>query len=58
MGDLEKGIYNGRNYVRDELIAQLIGWQNNIGNDKDSEEYKAYQRVIDYLENNFGKFLS
>ena len=43
--------------MRDTLIATMIGYQNEIGNDVNSEAYKAYQRVLELLENDYGEFM-
>lgn len=44
--------------VRDLMIATLIGYQNEMGNDAFSPEYKAYQRVLEYVEKTFGEMMS
>jgi hypothetical protein len=44
--------------VRDLMIATLIGFQNDMGNDEFSPEYKAYQRVLEYVEKTFGEMMS
>lgn len=44
--------------VRDLMIATLIGYQNEMGNDEFSPEYKAYQRVLEYVEKTFGEMMS
>ena len=43
--------------MRDTLIATMIGYQNEIGNDTESEEYKAYQRVMELIEKDYGQFM-
>ena len=43
--------------MRDTLIATMIGYQNEIGNDVNSEAYKAYQRVLELLEKDYGEFM-
>ncbi len=43
--------------MRDTLIATMIGFQNELGNDVNSEAYKAYQRVMDLLERDYGQFM-
>ena len=40
------------------MIATLIGFQNDMGNDEFSPEYKAYQRVLEYVEKTFGEMMS
>ena len=42
--------------VRDMLIAALIGYQNSVG--VSSPEYDAYQKVLVYIEENFGEMMS
>jgi len=44
----------GRASQRDSIIAMLIGMQNANG-DHESEEYKAFQKVMDRIEYNFGE---
>lgn len=44
--------------VRDLMIATLIGYQNEIGNDESSPEYKAYQKMLVYVEETFGPMMS
>ena len=43
--------------MRDTLIATMIGYQNEIGNDTESEAYKAYQRVMELIEKDYGQFM-
>ena len=43
--------------MRDTLIATMIGYQNEIGNDAESEAYKAYQRVMELIEKDYGQFM-
>lgn len=51
------GYKKGQALLRDNIIAMLIGFQNNIGNDEDSEEYQAYQKVLTNIELRFGEFM-
>lgn len=44
--------------MRDNVIAMCIGFQNEQGNKEDSEDYKAYQKIIDALESQYGRFMS
>lgn len=44
--------------VRDLMIATLIGYQNEMGNDESSSEYQAYQKMLMYVENTFGEMMS
>jgi len=40
-----------RNEEKRLIIAVLIGWQNEMGHQNiDDPEYKAYQRMIEYLK--------
>ena len=48
----------GIRLMRDNVIAMCIGFQNGQGNDTDTEDYKAYQKVIDTLESQYGAFMS
>lgn len=43
--------------MRDTLIATMIGYQNEIGNDTNSEAYKAYQKVLEMIERDYGEFM-
>ena len=44
--------------VRDLMIATLIGFQNDIGNNVESSEYQAYQKMLEYIETTFGSMMS
>ena len=44
--------------VRDLIIATLIGFQNDIGNNVESPEYQAYQKMLEYVESTFGPMMS
>ena len=44
--------------VRDLMIATLIGFQNGIGNNVESSEYQAYQKMLEYIESTFGPMMS
>ena len=44
--------------VRDLMIATIIGYQNEIGNNENSPEYQAYQKMLLYVENTFGQMMS
>ena len=44
--------------VRDLMIATLIGFQNDIGNNVESSEYLAYQKMLEYVESTFGSMMS
>ena len=44
--------------VRDLMIATLIGYQNEMGNDETSPEYQAYQKMLEYVEKTFGAMMS
>ena len=43
--------------VRDLIIATLIGFQNDIGNNVESPEYQAYQKMLEYIETTFGSMM-
>ena len=45
-------------HVRDHIIAAVIGFQNGMGNDTESEEYKAYQKVLMWIEDPYGPMMS
>ena len=45
-------------HMRDHIISTLIGFQNASGNDVNSEEYKAYQKVLEWVENTYGSLMS
>ena len=44
--------------VRDLIIATLIGFQNEGGNNVESSEYQAYQKMLEYIETTFGSMMS
>ena len=44
--------------VRDLIIATLIGFQNEGGNNVESSEYLAYQKMLEYVESTFGSMMS
>ena len=44
--------------VRDLMIATLIGFQNDIGNNVESSESLAYQKMLEYVESTFGSMMS
>lgn len=54
----DRGVAEGKKQIRDALICTLIGFQNEAKNDLNSGEYQAYQRVLEHVENTYGKFLS
>ena len=45
---------DGAKYVRDSILALIIGLQNKNGNQTQSEQYKAYQEIYDTITNVFG----
>lgn len=46
---------HGAVYVRDYILASLLGLENGIGHtDPDNPEYAAYQKVYDLITNRFG----
>lgn len=59
--DIEKSVQSGLSFdaknVRDALICTLIGFQNEMGNDKNSLEYQAYQRVLEKIEADYGPLM-
>lgn len=46
--------YNGSKYARDCIITEIIGLQNGIMDKKESEEYKAYQNVLELIIDKYG----
>lgn len=44
--------------VRDLMIATIIGYQNEMGNDENSPVYQAYQKMLVYIEETFGSMMS
>lgn len=44
----------GSRYARDCIIAEIIGLQNGIMDRTDSEEYKAYQKVLELIIDRHG----
>ena len=55
--DYSLGYKKGKAFVRDNIIAMLIGFQGDVGFDEDSETYQAYQKVMDNIEIRFGEFM-
>lgn len=54
MTDYQKG----QNNMRDIIISMCVGFQNEIYNQTESERYKAYQKLINTIEDQYGKFMS
>lgn len=46
----------GASYVRNIVIANIIGIQNAQGNNEGSEEYKVLQSLLITIENNYGEY--
>lgn len=44
----------GSEYARDCIIAEIIGLQNEIMDRMESEEYKAYQKVLELIIDRHG----
>lgn len=44
----------GSKYARDCIIAEIIGLQNEIMDKAESEEYKAYQNVLELIIDRHG----
>lgn len=42
--------------VRDGILCTIIGLQNNYGNRIESEEYKAYQKVMEAIIEYYGDY--
>ena len=40
---------NGAKFSRDAVLSMIIGMQNDIGNDVESDKYKAYQEIYDAI---------
>ena len=40
---------NGAKFARDATLSMIIGMQNDIGNNVESDKYKAYQEVYDAI---------
>ena len=45
----------GASYCRDCIIANIIGMQNEIGNDIDNEQYQILQDLLCHIEDMYGK---
>lgn len=54
--DYKRDFMQGAKRTRDCIICTLIGFQNDC-KDTNSEEYKAYQKVIDNIEETFGPLM-
>lgn len=46
----------GASYMRDTVIASIIGIQNAQGNREESEEYKVLQSLLVTIENHYGGY--
>lgn len=44
----------GSKYARDCILAEIIGLQNGIIDKTESEEYKAYQKVLELIIDRHG----
>lgn len=40
---------SGAKFSRDATLSMIIGMQNGIGNDVESEKYQAYQEIYDAI---------
>lgn len=40
---------SGAKFARDAALSMIIGMQNSIGNEVESDKYKAYQEVYDAI---------
>lgn len=49
-----KDFNDGSKYARDCIIAKIIGLQNGIANKNESEEYKAYQNILEFIIDKHG----
>lgn len=52
--DYDRGAKAGTHRTKEDIICTIIGFQNDNGNEVDSEEYKAYQRVLEYIIKTYG----
>lgn len=52
----ESRFNEGAKYARDNILANIIGLQNDNGN-PESEEYKALQKLFILIETNYGEML-
>ena len=49
------GFFDGAVYVRDYILASIIGIQNEMGHSNpNDQEYKAYQDMYELIVNKFG----
>lgn len=49
-----KDFNDGSKYARDCIIAEIIGLQNGVMDKTESEEYKAYQNVLELIIDRHG----
>ena len=42
-------------YCRDCIVANIIGMQNNLGNDETNKEYQILQKLLIHIEDTYGK---
>lgn len=57
MDDHRRGLEDGTRRMRDDVICTMIGFQNECGLDENNPEYKAYQKVMDYIEKSYGELM-
>ena len=48
---------NGAAYMRDNVIALIIGMQNDLGNDIEDKGYQELQKLLKLIEERYGKMM-
>lgn len=47
----------GAAHMRDNVIAHIIGMQNDLGNDIEDKGYQELQRLLELIEERYGKMM-
>ena len=48
----------GASYMRDNVISHIVGMQNDLGNDVEDKGYQELQKLLELIEEQYGKMLS
>lgn len=44
--------------MRDNVIAHIIGMQNDLGNDINDKGYQELQKLLEFIEEQYGKMMN
>lgn len=48
----------GASYMRDNVISHIVGMQNDLGNNVEDKGYQELQKLLELIEEQYGKMLS